>query len=401
MLAELEGVPTGQARNTLEVGQRLTAMPGNEERSADRRRSLGPKWPSCPEPRSIPAGEAALLRARPSSPSRSSRRGASGPGPHRPGTTRPLQVRRIHAARHFISWTDTRGPSASRAATTPIAVPAFIQQMDFTSGRLKKAELEGSPMRIPSDHRTEPAGRRGFLLDDRKRSESIPTDQARSVSTVPNLDDVDPGPPPSRSPISSTYGEPTGRGPRAAAATESARSTGSTGIWYVAGRHVIERPPSCSMMVRVDLDALLRGPAIPGEICEIDNQGPIPVAMARDMANDSFLRFVFHQAGDIRAISHFGRTINRQLRTALAYRDRCCVVPGCGVSYGLEIDHIRRSPRADLPSWQNLALLCLHHHHLKSNEGWRLERLGTRDDDPRWSFTPMPPFGEEPEPLSG
>ena len=66
--------------------------------------------------------------------------------------------------------------------------------------------------------------------------------------------------------------------------------------------------------------------------------------MARDMADDSFLRFVFHRGGDIRSVSHFGRTINRTLRTALAHRDRCCVVPDCGVAYGLEIDHIRPSP---------------------------------------------------------
>ena len=31
MLAELEGVPAGQARRTLEVGQRLTQLPGTEE----------------------------------------------------------------------------------------------------------------------------------------------------------------------------------------------------------------------------------------------------------------------------------------------------------------------------------------------------------------------------------
>ena len=155
-------------------------------------------------------------------------------------------------------------------------------------------------------------------------------------------------------------------------------------------------------MVRVDLDALLRGTARPGEVCEIDNQGPVPVAMARDMANDSFLRFVFHQAGDIRAISHFGRTINRHLRTALAHRDRCCVVPGCGVSYGLEIDHIQEFARGGPTELANLALLCHHHHYLKTYEGWTLERMGTEaDGTPEWSFTPMPPFGQEPDPPGG
>ena len=151
-------------------------------------------------------------------------------------------------------------------------------------------------------------------------------------------------------------------------------------------------------MVRVDLDALLRGTTLPGENCEIDNFGPIPVAMARNMANDSFLRFVFYEAGDIRAVSHFGRTINRHLRTALAHRDRRCVVPGCSVSYGLEIDHIQGFAQGGPTELGNLALLCHHHHYLKTYEGWTLERTGPSDVDPQWTFTPMPPFGQEPDP---
>jgi hypothetical protein len=124
--------------------------------------------------------------------------------------------------------------------------------------------------------------------------------------------------------------------------------------------------------------------------------------MARDMANDSFLRFVFHRAGDIHSISHFGRTINRHLRTALAHRDRCCVVPGCGVSYGLEIDHIIPFAVGGPTELSNLALLCHHHHWLKTYEGWTLERSGTKGDgSPPWSFRPMPPFGQEPEPPGG
>ena len=130
-------------------------------------------------------------------------------------------------------------------------------------------------------------------------------------------------------------------------------------------------------MVRVDLDALLRGHVEGDECCEIDNQGPIPVAMARDLANDSFLRVVFHQAGDIRAVHHLGRTINQQLRTALVFRDRTCVVPGCGTSFGLEIDHIVPFAEGGPTTLDNLALLCHHHHFLKTYEGWVLANEGT------------------------
>jgi len=164
------------------------------------------------------------------------------------------------------------------------------------------------------------------------------------------------------------------------------------------------------VVVRVDLDALLRGHAEDDESCQIDNLGPIPVPMARDLANDSFLRLVFHRAGDIRAVSHLGRTINRALRTALVHRDTTCVVPGCGTSYGLEIDHIIPFAEGGPTSLDNLALLCHHHHFLKTYEGWTLERIdppeerttgkapptGGSTGPPRWRFEPPPPFGQEP-----
>ena len=120
--------------------------------------------------------------------------------------------------------------------------------------------------------------------------------------------------------------------------------------------------------------------------------------MARDMANDSFLRLVFHRAGDIRAVSHLGRTINQQLRTALVFRDSTCVVPGCGTSFGLEIDHIVPFAEGGPTTLDNLALLCHHHHFLKTYEGWVLSKDGTGPDGtPRWRFEPLPPFGQEPD----
>ncbi len=120
--------------------------------------------------------------------------------------------------------------------------------------------------------------------------------------------------------------------------------------------------------------------------------------MARDMANDSYLRYLFHQAGDIRAVSHFGRTINRTLRTALVHRDPTCVVPGCGISSGLEIDHILPFAEGGPTTLPNLARLCHHHHFLKTYDGWVLARVGTQPDGtPEWSFTAPPIFGQEPD----
>ena len=380
MLADLEGVPTGQARNTLQVGQRLHELPGTEE--ALRRGSLsGPKVAELSGAAVLdPSGEAELLR------------GAAEQGLQelkercrrsRATSVRndPVEaVRRIHADRRFSSWTDAEGAFCFQGCDTADRGARILQQLEFTASRLRLAEDTGTPVDGPDAPRTTDGNRRAdafFLL--MTAGGTIGDLVERTV--VPTGDD-DPGPPDEQ--LSQPL-EP-GSTPRSRAGRDG-------------GIQVIERPPNCSVMVRVDLDALLRGHTLPGEVCEIDNQGPIPVAMARDMADDSFLRFVFHRAGDIRAVSHFGRTINRHLRTALAYRDRCCVVPGCGVSYGLEIDHILPFAEGGPTELANLALLCHHHHYLKTYEGWSLEQSGrSADGSPGWTFTPMPEFGQEPEP---
>ena len=158
----------------------------------------------------------------------------------------------------------------------------------------------------------------------------------------------------------------------------------------------VAREPRATVIVRVDLAALRRGRARPGELCEIDGQGPVPVPVARYLAEDGLLAAVFVEAGDIRAVHHFGRTINARLRTALALRDRCCVVPGCGVAYGLEIDHVVAMESGGPTCLSNLALLCHHHHRRKTFEGWQLSRTGPSDEDPSWRFVDQPPFGQEP-----
>ena len=84
--------------------------------------------------------------------------------------------------------------------------------------------------------------------------------------------------------------------------------------------------------------------------------------------------------------------------------------PGAGSSYGLEIDHIVPFAEGGPTTLDNLALLCHHHHFLKTYEGWTLERIdppaerppdrnrhtGHSAGPPRWRFEPLPPFGQEP-----
>jgi len=396
MLAELEGVPNGQARNTLEVGQRLHRLPGTED--ALRSGTLsGAKVTELSGAAVLdPAAEAALLKGAAEQPLQLVRERCQRSRATSVHDDPMAAVRRIRSDRHFTWWTDAEGAFCYRGRDTADRGAKILQQMDFTSGRLRESEdrSPASTGRIDelTSARTTERNRRAdaFYLLVTGHSPAART----CVSTSPSEGDSDPGPPDAQIGMPVEFG---GSGPLREQDVGSALRIPSGGPPPPVD--IIERPSSCSVMVRVDLDALLRGSTRPGEICEIDNQGPISVAMARDMANDSFLRFVFHRAGDIRAISHFGRTINRQLRTALAHRDRCCVVPGCGVSYGLEIDHIRAFAEGGPTELDNLALLCHHHHFLKTYEGWTLERRAPLDGEPpAWTFDPMPPFGQEPDP---
>jgi len=66
------------------------------------------------------------------------------------------------------------------------------------------------------------------------------------------------------------------------------------------------------------------------------------------------------------------RTIPPALRTLLEARDRECVVPGCDVTRGLEIDHRERFAVGGPTTAENCARLCRRHHDMKTYQGWRI-----------------------------
>jgi hypothetical protein len=132
------------------------------------------------------------------------------------------------------------------------------------------------------------------------------------------------------------------------------------------------RPPT-ELHLRVDLAALRRGRLEGNEVCEIPGVGPVPLATAVNELGNAILRVMVTDGVDVRSVCHVGRTVPAHVRSAVEERDRACVVPGCEVTMGLEIDHYQVAYEHDGPTelW-NLARLCHGHHYLKTYCGFAL-----------------------------
>jgi hypothetical protein len=435
-LAALEGVSPGQARGTLVNGRRLGELPATEQAVREGTLSAPKVSELCGAAILDPDRESELLAGAADQPltevKERCQRSRATSARRDPMATQ----RRIRNERFFIWWTDADGAFCFKGRDTADRGARILNHLRHAADLLEKehrarvrqeagansAATTGSSSTNASSGPGGPDGT-GTLTQKALWADAffaVVTQQTMGVP-VPEPGVAVPEPATGTGAAAPSTAAPdtdeaTGAGAdadadaagSARAATGKERDPGSTPPPASTPNDprppptgdalsVITRPPDSTVVVLVDIEAWRRGRTEPGECCEITGQGPIPVPMARDLANDSFLSVLFHQAGDIRAVSHLGRTINAKLRTALLYRDRTCVVPGCGVSSGLEIDHVREFHLGGPTELDNLALLCHHHHQLKTYQGWVLTRLGVdQEGRTRWRFEPEPPFGQEP-----
>jgi hypothetical protein len=143
-------------------------------------------------------------------------------------------------------------------------------------------------------------------------------------------------------------------------------------------------------VLRLDMQALVRGGVEAGEVCEIAGLGPISVATARELLGQSILKLVLTNGVEVRNVTHLGRGPNTAQKIALLWEQPMCTREGCGRRARLEYDHsdgyeyrITRHTKLD-----ELEPLCDPDHDLKTYKGWALiQGAGTRPmvppDDPR------------------
>jgi hypothetical protein len=127
------------------------------------------------------------------------------------------------------------------------------------------------------------------------------------------------------------------------------------------------------LLIRVDAETLRRGEATDGEMCEIAGTGPVSVCVARSVLGEALWTLLVTSGTDIRTVTTTTRAIPKKVRNALHLRDRGCVVPGCGETEALEIDHWTRDfGWHGATELENLALVCGVHHAMKTRTGWQL-----------------------------
>jgi hypothetical protein len=127
-------------------------------------------------------------------------------------------------------------------------------------------------------------------------------------------------------------------------------------------------------MVRVDLDALLRGSVVDGELCEIAGYGPVPVAVVEDLlaTENPFIVGILTKTRALVGVYHHGRHPNAHQRSALDFLYPTCAVEGCSSRNGLQYDHRLDYAKTHFTAFDLLDRLCGHHHGKKTRDGWAL-----------------------------
>jgi Domain of unknown function (DUF222) len=155
-----------------------------------------------------------------------------------------------------------------------------------------------------------------------------------------------------------------------------------------AGGAPVKANGSAVVHVRVDASAMRRGYVEDGEVCEIPGVGPVPVSTVRGMLSEAFVKLLVTDGVDVLTVCHVGRGVPAHVRSALEERDPTCVVPGCDVAMGLEIDHWETAYADGGPTTlANLARLCHFHHAMKTYRGFQLG-----GGPGKWEWEPQPEF---------
>jgi hypothetical protein len=302
----------GQTIGMLETAERLAGLPATEAALRDGQLSPGQARVITQAATADPTAEAELLATAPAS----SLRGLEERARAVRDAARPAESearhRAAHAGRDLSTWVDTDGAGRLAWRGTPDALAGLKAAVaPFVKEQLTLARREG-------------------------RDETYGACAADALCVLAD----------------------------AASGTASGTSTGI-------GTKRRARPV---LRARFDIAPYVRGHTEPGEICEIEGVGPVPVSVIERLAAEHpIVDLVLTNGRDVTHIAHLGRSGDTFLKAAIEWRDPHCRIEGCHASDGLEIHHITRVTDGGISSMETEVRICGHHHDLVTHRGYQLD----------------------------
>jgi len=139
------------------------------------------------------------------------------------------------------------------------------------------------------------------------------------------------------------------------------------------------------LRARFDYAPFVRGHTEPGEVCEIEGVGPVPVSVIERLAGEHpIVDLVLTHGREVTHIAHLGRSGDTFLKAAIEWRDPHCRIEGCHATDGLEIHHITRVSDDGISSLETEVRICAHHHDLVTHKKYQLQ--GSHQTG--WHLTP-------------
>jgi hypothetical protein len=368
-LARRSGSSLGAARTSLETSKKVADLPntqaamrrGELSRSqADEIANAAAANPEAEQPLLRKAAHSSLPELR----DECARRRAEG-DPDRNATQG-----RIHRERRLRRWTDAEGAWNLAARGTPDAGSRFNAVLDPIIDELfHTARGEG---------RREPREAYAFdaLIELARRRGTRGATTSRAATPAPAMDHRE------------------GSGESSTAAAEAISAVHANRPAPIddgsAARQRTSVDPTHLALLRVDLEALVRGHTQGEETCEIAGVGPVPVDAARALLGESILKLVITRGVGVVNVTHLGRRPRLAQRIAMLWSAPACTALGCPRVHGQGVQHDHRRPWADIyeTKLDNIDRLCDHDHDLKTRRGWALvpgagRRLMVPPDDPR------------------
>jgi hypothetical protein len=285
---------------------------------------------------------------------------------------KPLQEQAFRAARSTAASAVNRDTFDNRTYDAVLAM--LLGNTASRSGTTSTSEPPPSPTEPVSDPTDQAVGR---------------ADTPPPVASEPSLFDVSAPPDPTDQRTNPARQVP-GPGPAEDQATHGIPDAPNPGLPHhnppvqnppcsVPSEHAPSPPArlpggnNTTVIVRVDLEALLRGRTVAGETSEIAGLGPIPISVVREMLDDAFLAVVVTKGRDVVSVAHHGRGLNVHQRTAIEAQGLRCSNLACNQSVGIQVDHRHPWAKDRVTKLDNQDPLCGPCHRRKTHDGWHLE----------------------------